>query len=91
MVDAPPPPDSLVLHGRIAQRSYPGGSYRYAVAVGSSEYLVDDTRSLDTGTIVGLCLPAGALHLFPLGEGGDEAPAATPAGRRHESVEDRPA
>ena len=91
VVDAAPPPDSLVLQGRIAQRSYPGGSYRYAIAVGSSEYLVDDARSLDPGTMVGLCLPAAALHLFPHGEQVGEALAATPAGRHHGMAEDRPA
>src|SRR6185436_2333370 len=31
-------PDALVLRGRIAQRSYPGGVFRYAVAVGSQQF-----------------------------------------------------
>ena len=57
--------DSLVLHGRIAQASYPGGFYRYAVRVGPHQYLVDDPRRLAIGEAVGIALPAAALHLYP--------------------------
>ena len=57
--------DSLVLRGLIRQSSYPGGFYRYAVAVGGEEYFVDDQRRFATGEPVGICLPAHALHLYP--------------------------
>jgi ABC-type Fe3+/spermidine/putrescine transport system ATPase subunit len=57
--------DEIVLRGKIALRSYPGGHYRYAVAVGEREYAVRDARLMDVGTPVGLCLPTRTLHLFP--------------------------
>jgi ABC-type Fe3+/spermidine/putrescine transport system ATPase subunit len=57
--------DEIVLQGRIALRSYPGGHYRYAVAVGEREFTVRDARLIEVGTAVGLCLPTRALHLFP--------------------------
>jgi putative spermidine/putrescine transport system ATP-binding protein len=60
-------PDGLVLRGRIRQCSYPGGFYRYAVTVGGQEYFVDDERRFAAGEAVGICLPAGALHLYPAG------------------------
>jgi ABC-type Fe3+/spermidine/putrescine transport system ATPase subunit len=55
---------SIVLKGRIAQRSYPGGEYRYRVAVAERQYTVTDSRCLDVDTPVGLRLPLGSLHLF---------------------------
>src|SRR5687767_341095 len=39
--------DRLLLRGRIVQASYPGGFYRYAVAVGQNQFMVDDTRRLE--------------------------------------------
>jgi ABC-type Fe3+/spermidine/putrescine transport system ATPase subunit len=62
------PAASLVLHGAIRQTSYPGGFYRYAVAVGEMQLMVDDPRRLATGTAAGICLPAAALHLYPASE-----------------------
>lgn len=63
------PPDELkvgclILHGEIAQCSYPGGFYRYAVEVGPYQYLVDDPRRLAIGEAVGVALPAAALHCY---------------------------
>jgi ABC-type Fe3+/spermidine/putrescine transport system ATPase subunit len=55
---------AIVLSGRIAQRAYPGGHYRYAVAIGDRQFTVTDERYLDLDTPVGLRLPLGALHLF---------------------------
>ena len=55
----------ITLQGKVMLRSYPGGHYRYAVAVGTSEYMVRDARLFEVGTPVGLCLPVAALHLFP--------------------------
>jgi putative spermidine/putrescine transport system ATP-binding protein len=58
----------LVLRGEIAQCSYPGGFYRYAVRVGARQYLVDDARRLQVGEIAGIALPAGALHFYAVTE-----------------------
>jgi ABC-type Fe3+/spermidine/putrescine transport system ATPase subunit len=63
-------PGGLVLRGRIAQSSYPGGFYRYAVSVGERRYLVDDVRKFPVGAAIGVALPAAALHLFPVTETG---------------------
>jgi ABC-type Fe3+/spermidine/putrescine transport system ATPase subunit len=54
----------ITLTGTIALRTYPGGHYRYGVAVGDREFTVKDTRLIEIGTAVGLCLPLRALHLF---------------------------
>jgi hypothetical protein len=53
------------LRGEIVQCSYPGGFYRYAVRIGSRQYLVDDARRLAIGEAIGIALPATALHLYP--------------------------
>jgi putative spermidine/putrescine transport system ATP-binding protein len=63
------PPDAaiegcLVLRGEIVQSSYPGGFYRYAVRVGSRQYLVDDPRRLSVGDGIGIALPEAALHVY---------------------------
>ncbi|HEX8167547.1 MAG TPA: ABC transporter ATP-binding protein [Beijerinckiaceae bacterium] len=58
-------PGAIVLPGRIAQRAYPGGHYRYGVAIGSRHFTVTDDRYLDLDTPVGLRLPLADLHLFP--------------------------
>jgi ABC-type Fe3+/spermidine/putrescine transport system ATPase subunit len=57
-------PDRLLLRGRIVQASYPGGFYRYAVAVGQNQFMVDDTRRLAVGETVGIGLPVSSLHFF---------------------------
>jgi ABC-type Fe3+/spermidine/putrescine transport system ATPase subunit len=57
--------DALVLRGRIAQRSYPGGVFRYAVAVGTRQFMVDDAKERAVGEAVGIAVSAEALHLFP--------------------------
>jgi putative spermidine/putrescine transport system ATP-binding protein len=56
--------DELVLRGRIAQASYPGGVWRYSVQVGDDHFLVDDKRRLPVGETVGIGLPVDALHLY---------------------------
>jgi len=58
----------VALQGKVMLRSYPGGHYRYAIAVGDREYMIRDARLFEVGTAVGLCLPIGALHLFPVDE-----------------------
>jgi ABC-type Fe3+/spermidine/putrescine transport system ATPase subunit len=55
---------AIILPGRITQRTYPGGEYRYRVAVAGRSYSVTDGRNLDVDTPIGLRLPLGALHLF---------------------------
>ena len=56
--------DMLVLKGRVAQASYPGGHWRYGVAVGAQHFMVDDSRRLAVGDAVGIGLPLESLHLF---------------------------
>ena len=62
----------LMLWGRIAQAAYPGGFWRYAVAVGEQKFLVDDPRRFTVGEEVRIRLPAEALYIYP-----DEARANT--------------
>ena len=59
------PDGALVLRGRIAQASYPGGHYRYGVSVGDLNVIVDSGQRLNVGAAVGVRLPVEALHLFP--------------------------
>ena len=56
--------DALHLRGRIAQSSYPGGFWRYAVRVGDSQFLVDDDERYAIGTDIAIRLPPSALHLY---------------------------
>ena len=57
--------NGVVLRGEIVQCSYPGGFYRYAVQVGSQQYLVDDPRRLAIGEPIRILLPEAALHVYP--------------------------
>jgi ABC-type Fe3+/spermidine/putrescine transport system ATPase subunit len=56
--------DALSLDGRIVQAAYPGGFWRYAVAVGERQFMVDDERRIEVGAPARLVLPASALHFF---------------------------
>ncbi|MBL8671062.1 MAG: ABC transporter ATP-binding protein [Alphaproteobacteria bacterium] len=58
-------PPGLPLAGRVRQSTYPGGVWRYAVAVGDQEFLVDSAEKHAVGSDVTLWLPLDALHLFP--------------------------
>jgi ABC-type Fe3+/spermidine/putrescine transport system ATPase subunit len=60
----PEHPDALALDGRIVQAAYPGGFWRYAVAVGERQFMVDDERRIEVGAQARLVLPARALHFF---------------------------
>ena len=62
------PFDGMRLTGTVRQVTYPGGQYRHAIVVGSREYLVDDERRFEPGTVLEVRLPPGALHLFAEGE-----------------------
>ena len=59
------PPGGLNLPGTITQASYPGGSYRYAVAAKTGDYFIDHKKRLPVGSAVMIHIPADALHLFP--------------------------
>lgn len=56
---------SIILPGTITQRTYPGGHYRYVVAIGDRHFSVTDDRYHDVDRPVGLRLPVTSLHLFP--------------------------
>ena len=53
---------AIILPGRITQRTYPGGEYRYRVAVAGRSYSVTDDRNLDVDTPIGLRLPQAGLE-----------------------------
>jgi hypothetical protein len=46
------------------QASYPGGPWRYRVAVGEDHFLIDDRRRLTIGAAVTIGLPFDSLHFF---------------------------
>ncbi len=56
---------SIVLPGKITQRTYPGGHYRYVVAIGDRHFTVTDADYHELERPVGLRLPLASLHLFP--------------------------
>jgi len=56
---------SIVLPGKVTQRTYPGGHYRYVVAIGDRHFTVTDDLSHELDRLVGLRLPLASLHLFP--------------------------
>jgi ABC-type Fe3+/spermidine/putrescine transport system ATPase subunit len=56
---------SIILPGRITQRTYPGGHYRYVVAIDDRHFTVTDDRYHELDRAVGLRLPLASLHLFP--------------------------
>jgi ABC-type Fe3+/spermidine/putrescine transport system ATPase subunit len=57
--------DEIVLPGTITARAYPGGHYRYTIAVDGRQYSVKDTALHSVGSRIGICLPLRSLHLFP--------------------------
>ena len=62
------PAQHLAILGRVTQSSYPGGFYRYTIDAGSRSFMVDHPDRLATGQAVKICLPASALHLYPVSE-----------------------
>jgi len=62
-----PDGDALLLPGRIVQAAYPGGVWRYAVAVGEGQFMVDDPHRRTLGSAVAVRVPADALHLYETG------------------------
>ena len=63
------PADALVLRGRITQTAYPGGRWRYGVAVGGTVFLVDDDERRTVGDAVAIVIQPSALHCFPARRG----------------------
>lgn len=53
------------LTGRVIARSYPGGFYRYSIAVGDAVIAVTDHAVIEPGTEIRLTLDPGKLHIFP--------------------------
>ena len=58
----------IVLAGRIVSRTYPGGHYRYGIAVAGRQYSVKDAAYRATDVPVALGLPIKDLHVFALTE-----------------------
>jgi ABC-type Fe3+/spermidine/putrescine transport system ATPase subunit len=56
--------EALILRGDVAQASYPGGFWRYAVRVGEAQFMVDDDKRLSVGDRVAIRLAADALYLY---------------------------
>ncbi|RDI60820.1 ABC transporter ATP-binding protein [Microvirga subterranea] len=56
---------SIVLPGTITQRTYPGGHYRYVVAIDDRHFTVTDSAYHELDRPVRLRLPLASLHLFP--------------------------
>jgi hypothetical protein len=69
--------DALRLDGRVSQHAYLGDGWRYGVAVGGQQYLVDDGTRFAPGDAVAVVIPPTALHLFPLATGGPPASPET--------------
>ncbi|WP_248311937.1 ABC transporter ATP-binding protein [Bosea sp. BK604] len=69
-LDAPDaaPQGDLLVPGRIAARSYPGGLYRYRIEAAGRQITVDDAARHEPGAAVGLRIPVQRLHLFPAAE-----------------------
>ena len=55
----------LKIPGRIAQVSYPGGCWRYAVDTPAGQFLVDGTRRVNAGDAVELMIPGDEMFVFP--------------------------
>jgi hypothetical protein len=62
------PQGDLLVPGRIAARSYPGGLYRYRVEAAGRQITVDDAARHEPGAAVGLRIPLQRLHIFPAAE-----------------------
>ena len=74
-LDAPDaaPRGDLLVPGRIAARSYPGGLYRYRVEAAGRQVTIDDAARHEPGTAVGLRIPVHRLHIFPAAEAANAA------------------
>ena len=70
-LDAPDaaPQGDLLVPGRIAARSYPGGLYRYRVEAAGRQITVDDAARHEPGAAVGLRIPAATPSHLSSGRG----------------------
>jgi ABC-type Fe3+/spermidine/putrescine transport system ATPase subunit len=66
IADGAQDPDIIVLPARIVSRAYPGGHYRYGIAVGNRSYSVNDAANREPDTPVSLGLAIKDLHIFPI-------------------------
>ena len=66
----------LMLQGRVSQVAYLGEAWRHTVQLEDGSCLVDHEERHEPGSVTGIAVPQGALHLFPLG---DAASPAEPA------------
>ncbi|MGV1750725.1 ABC transporter ATP-binding protein [Agrobacterium sp. CG674] len=57
--------DGLVLTGKVAQVSYPGGLWRHVVHLGETSLIVDATTRFEEGAPVEITVPELALYIFP--------------------------
>ena len=55
---------TLTLKGRVINRAYPGGHYRYGIACGPYLFSAISNHLFTEGDWVGLCLPLNRLHVF---------------------------
>lgn len=58
------PGDGLVLDGRVSQRSYPGGRWRYEIDTPAGRFLVDDDHRIEPGERVPMSISADDLYIF---------------------------
>jgi ABC-type Fe3+/spermidine/putrescine transport system ATPase subunit len=74
-LDAPDaaPGEDLVVPGRIAARSYPGGLYRYRIEAAGRQLTVDHAVRHEPGAAVGLRIPLSRLHIFPAAQASMQA------------------
>lgn len=60
------------IRGRVLTRSYPGGSYRYAIAAGNDVIAVSDAAAIEPGTDIALTLDPNKVHVFPAAMANEE-------------------
>ncbi len=60
-----PASEDNALRGRIIARSYPGGSYRYAVETGDAVIAVSHASAIEPGAEIKLTLDPHKIHVFP--------------------------
>lgn len=63
---------SDAIRGRVIARSYPGGSYRYAIATGDDVIAVSDAHAIEPGTEVSVMLDPNKVHVFPAAMANEE-------------------
>jgi putative spermidine/putrescine transport system ATP-binding protein len=67
------------LEGIVRHASYPGGTWRHAIAVGAEEILVDSKVRHAPGAAVLVRVPAESLFVFPVSQAGHQLRQTDPA------------